>query len=835
MDGVLQSEHPTFGDLLRGHRLAAALSQEALAERAGLSARGISDLERGARTRPHPETLTLLANALGLDASGRTAFFDAARRRPRSSHAADTAAERPSPLPVPLTTLIARDAEVAAVTGLLHDERVRLVTLTGPGGVGKTRLAIAVAEALNGAFGDGKVFVDLAPLHHPANVSSAIAAALGVSEWMSTSLTESLQRMLGGRQLLVVLDNYEHLLDAASVVTHLLRASASVKALVTSREALHVRGEREYLVQPLDLPNPHRESRPETLIASGAVLLFAERAAEADAHFRLTEENAPIIAAICRRLDGLPLAIELAAARTKLLPPAALLARLEQRLPLLTGGPRDAPARQRTLRDAIAWSYDLLTPEEQALFSRLGVFVGGWTLDVAEKVIDRGGGDDTLELLASLVDKSLIWRVEDPAETRFAMLETIREFALDQLRNDDLIAATRRAHAGYFVALAEAAQIGLVGAEQERWLARLDAEDGNFRAALAWTLEQGETEAGLRLARALWRYWALRGRLSDGRFWLERALGRPDARDAPAAVRADAHNAIGNLLGDSGEYNLAAVHFEEALTLRRNLHDAEGVAGGLNNLGLIAVWRGDYDGARRLHHESLAIRRELRDLYGESLSLSNLGDLMLAQGELAAARAFQEGALRLREAMHDATGIAYSRYNLGEIARCQGDLSEAARLLSDSLSRFETLGDRLGIAYAEWSMADVVSRQGDSARAAELIERALETREEIGDRRGSIECLETLGLIAIRGGVAADGVSLLGAALTEREALSSPAPPSSQSDHERALAQARQRIGAARVDALLHEPPRESGWIRRLTQRVIDRLMASEPGPPSPS
>lgn len=787
------SELVTFGELLRHHRLAASLSQEALAEQAGLSVRGISDLERGARSHPYPETIRMLADALRLDDAQRAALRSAARRRPRPLPP-DVTSGKSAHLPVPLTRLIDRENEVATVSGMLHDERVRLVTLTGPGGVGKTRLALAVADRMNGSFTGGKIFVDLATLQRPASVPTAIASALGIPERGGTPLAESLPRVLGSNRLLVLLDNYEHLIDAAPVVADMLSSGANVKALVTSREALHVRGEHEYIVSPLSLPHRDGGALSGTRATSGAMQLFGERAAEADATFQLTPENAGVIAAICRRLDGLPLAIELAAAWIKLLPPATLLERLEQRLPLLTSGPRDAPARQRTLRNAIAWSFDLLSIEEQAFFSRLSVFTGGWDLVAAERVANRASPDETLALLGSMVDKSLVWRGDTPTGSRFMMLETIREFASSNLsKSPSEEFATQAAHADHFLHLAEEAHAGLVGEEQERWLALLDDEDANVRSALDWTLAQATPAAGLRFTRALWRYWSPRGKLSDGRYWLERALARTDPAETALDARADAHNALGNILGDLGEYASARLHYESALALRRATNDSAGIAGALNNLGIIAFWFANYDEAEALHRESLQIRRTIGDRFGEALSLGNLGDVALARGEFAESRRLHESSMQVRDAIRDATGGAYARYNLGDVARLEGNLPEAEWLLGESLARFEGLGDLQGIAYAEWSLADVASARGDTARAIGYLKNALETRVNIGDQRGAIECLETLAMVAIRHGLDDEGLNLIAAARGKREALSCPLPPSARVELDRLEALARRR------------------------------------------
>jgi predicted ATPase/transcriptional regulator with XRE-family HTH domain/Tfp pilus assembly protein PilF len=793
----------TFADLLRQLRTAAALSQEELAERAGVSLRGISDLERGVRRAPYLNTVRMLADALALNPEDRQALLAAAR----PGTVPETAGAPPTPaasLPLPLTTLLGREQDLVELIALLGPGNVRLLTLTGAGGSGKTRLALDVAARLQGTFPDGVVFVDLTPLRDARFVLAAIAEALGVRERPGQRLRETLTRVLAPMLLLLLLDNCEHVLGAAPEIAAMLASCPRLTVLATSREALRLRGERLFPVPPLPLPSSERVESVEAVARVPAVALFVERAIANHPGFVLSPENAPTVAAICRRLDGLPLAIELAAAWSNALPPELLLDRLEERLLVLTGGSRDLPARQRTMRDAIAWSYDLLALPEQRLFRHLAIFAGGWTLEAAQAV---SGGDDELHILEgleALARASLVQPVVQPdGEWRFGMLETLREFGLERLREeDDQGLATEQAHAGYFLSLAEQAYVGLVGAEQRTWLARLDAEDANIRAALEWTFEHGSTESAMRLARALWRYWSARGRLIEGRSWLERALSLPGVAEASLRVRADAHNALGNLLGDSAEYTRARQHYEEALALRREMADSDGIAGGLNNLGIVAAWLGDYDGALHLYRESLELCRARHDSFGMALCLTNLGDVLLTQGDFNGAQAYHEEAFRLRELVHDAAGSAYSVYNLGEIARLRGDTAGAARYLTDSLDRFEALGEKLGIAYAECSLGDLASREGDTTRAAQLLERALRTRKEIGDKRGVIECLEALAIAAIRSGDDQAGTRLLGAAWAEREALSCPVPPSTQNEHERALDGGRMRLGAAAVEAL---------------------------------
>jgi tetratricopeptide (TPR) repeat protein len=387
------------------------------------------------------------------------------------------------------------------------------------------------------------------------------------------------------------------------------------------------------------------------------------------------------------------------------------------------------------------------------------------------------------------------------------MLETIREFAEDQLRSNEMeLTAVNEAHARFYRNLAERAHAGLVGPDQVAWLQRLDAEDANLMAALAWTIEHDEPSAGLAFASSLWRYWATRGRLAEGRDWLERVLARPGAGDADPGARADAHNALGNLLGDIGEYRAARQHYGEALALRRSLGDSEGVAGALNNLGLIAAWIGDYEEAMALHGESLELRRALGDTLGEAQSLSNLGDVMTASGDFAPAEAFHQESLRLRDAAQDAAGGAYAHYNLGELARLRGDDARAELQLQESFRRFDALGDKLGIAYAQWSLGELASRQGDAQRAAAFLTDALQTRQDMGDQRGVIECLETVGVVALRRQSDLEGVRLLAFAYRQREAISCPVPPSIRVEHDFALARARTRHGDGAVYRLLGEP-----------------------------
>lgn len=744
----------TFGQWVKRRRSGLGLTQEELGRRAGYSAITIRKVEADER-RPSRQMAERLAEQLEIAPQDWEDFIRFARDEgvdelvlPTQSVVTPGEATRPlHNLPVRHMPLIGRRQEIAALRTLLQRPDVGLVTLTGPGGIGKTRLALRVAADLLEGFEDGVTFVELVAIRDPVLVVSTIAQALGVRDDGERPLLDSLKERLRARQMLLVLDNFEQVMAAAPLVAGLLANSPDVKVLATSREALHLSEEYEFPLSPLDVPDIKELPEIEPLSQYAAVQLFIQRAKALKPDFSVTNANAPAVAEICYRLDGLPLAIELAAARIKLLPPEAILARLESRLKLLTGGARDLPFRQQTLRNTIDWSYDLLDADERKLFRRLAAFVNGFTLEAAE-VVGNAAGDlevDVFDGIASLIDKSLLrHEAGQGQESRFVMLETLREYAREKLSDAGEMTQAHESHLKFFLNLVEAAAPQMQGAGQEWWLQRLEAEHDNVRAALQWSRQAEEAEAGLRLVTALWRFWEVRGYLGEGRQWLEEMLARSNG--APA-LRAKALVGAGALARHQGDYEQARTRLEESLALQRELGDKPGIASALNHLGRVFYLRGDYKGAVAPLEESLAIRRQLGDRKGMADSLGHLGLVLKVLGDYERAITLHEESLALQRELGDKRGIATALSNLGFVRYDQGENSRAAALFEESLALRRELGDKPGIAADINNLGRVTQAQRNYARATSLFEESLALHRELGDQAGIATLLNNLGTV----------------------------------------------------------------------------------------
>lgn len=643
--------------------------------------------------------------------------------------------ERPNNLSVLINPLIGREAEVAAVKKLLLQDDVRLVTLTGPGGTGKSSLSLRLAREFLDDFPHGVFFIALTSINDPALVAPSMAQVLGIKEERGIPLIDTMKEFFHGKKILIVLDNFEQVISAAPLITELMASNPELEFLVTSRAALHLRGEYEFPVAPLSLPpDPKRLPPLAELAQYSAIALFASRAQALKPDFVLNEDNASAVAEICVRLDGLPLAIELAAARIKLLPPAAMLKRMESSLKVLTGGARDLPARQQTMRGAIAWSYDLLENEERTLFNRLSVFLGGCNLEEAE-VVCNSNGDleiDFLDGVTSLVDKSLLRQKEWDDEGRFSMLQTIREFGLEQLAQSGESEALRTQHLNFYLEMAEQAEAELTGPSQASWYSRLAKEHDNFRAALVYSQEIKKPEEGLRLAGALWRFWEVRGHVGEGRAVLDQLLNLPGASEVPANVRAKALNGAGVLAGNQGDHTRQMAILQESRKLYEELGDKSGIAQSINNLGSIAYSQGDYPRAQAYYTESLEIRREISDSWGIANSLNNLGGVAFLQGDCERALALHSESLGLRRNLGDKRGISMSLNNMGEIAQQQEAYGRAAKLFAESLAIRQELGDRFFIVSSLHNLAEVACSRKDYERGAQLFGAAEALRETIG-------------------------------------------------------------------------------------------------------
>lgn len=777
-----------FATVLRQHRVAAALSQEALAEKAGLSTRAISDLERGVKTRPHLETVRLLADALDLDAAARATLAAAARGLLEERIAATPQTRGPSPWPRLATELIGRADERQRCRDMLREAGNRLVTLIGPGGVGKTRLAVAIADDLREHYPDGVVFVGLAAITGAPEASPvfpALARALGIEPGTDRSVTTAVLAHLATRRCLIVLDNCEHVTAATGpAVGAILDAAPHVDLLATSRTPLRLMAERLFPVPPLAVPDDAQRERAGELARVPAVDLFLRRARAVDPAVTLTRANAADVIAICRALDGLPLALELAALRTRVVPLTSMRQLLADRLRLLDAGAHDAPERHRTLRATISWSHDLLSTEAQALFRCLAVFAGGATWDQVTALFAGGDPFRALQGIEELVDQSLVQMTTGAGGTpRYVMLDTIRVYAAELLGQSGEEDTIRAAHARHFLDLAEEAEPRLSGPDQAAWLRILDAEDDNLHAALEWWLARSDQEMALRMGAALWPYWARRGRIVEGWDALERVLAL--GAGGNPLIRAKTMHRLGSLAIDRGDYRRARELYQASLDLRRRIDDPIGIADSLNGLGIVAADQGDYDRARALHEEALAARRANGDRDGEARSLYNLGLLALATGDHAVAHAHLTRASGLWQSLGDEAGVAYAAFGMAQAERQRGNLAAAAQLLERALTTLETMGDTLGAACVAQEQGRLAHFQGNAAVALARFHTALVTEHRVRERFLLLSCIEGIAQVAYNNGQVVQAVHLLSFTSSARHAMGTPVPPAEQAERAR--------------------------------------------------
>ncbi|MDQ3286504.1 MAG: helix-turn-helix domain-containing protein [Actinomycetota bacterium] len=711
-----------FGGRLRRLREAAGLTQEELAARAGLSAKAISMLERGERKRPYPHTVRALADALKLSEGERAVLIGAipGRRSDEASPPVEATTTSPATLPVSLTPLLGREWEVKEIVGLLGGDAVRLLTLTGSGGIGKTRLAIEAVRKAGERFPDGVAFVALAPLGDAALVIPTISRALGLREAVGVHQLEVLRQYLHERKFLLFLDNFEHVAEAAPEVVDLLGSCPNLSVLVTSRAPLRVRGEREYPVSPLAVPDPNHVPEVEEVSRTPAGMLFIERAQNASPAFELTQANVAAVAAICWRQEGLPLALELAAAQTRFLGATALLSRLDRALEV--GGARDLPERQRTMRATLDWSHELLHDPERALFRRLSVYAGGFTLEAAEEVGAAGSVEaaDVLVLLGNLAEQSLVV-VETGTEgrARYRMLEPVRQYALEKLRRSGEEDQVRRLHAGYYLALAEEAAPRIKGYEQIDWLDRLEAENDNLRAAIVCSLEARDVATAARFGWALGMYWVMRTRQGEGLLLIEGTLAR--GGELPAGMRARALWALGACLYGSGDDERMMAVAEEGVALSRQAGDRRAEAYTMAVLGFAALLLGDLDQAERVFEETLDMAREQGDAWGSATIANHLTVVALNRDDHPRAAGYAEEALTLARRTGDRFTANISLSLLAQMAWATDEYERAAEYWREALVMVSELADKAHSAYCVRGLAAVAQAQGEPRRATRLL------------------------------------------------------------------------------------------------------------------
>lgn len=839
----------SVGQLLQCRRMLARLTQEELAERSGYSTDYVSKLERDQR-RPPRAAIDRLSEVLGLGEREREALW-AARMRP-SPPQRDSYALSPNPLPSPPTPLIGRAAEREVVHKVLGASR--LVTLTGMGGTGKTRLALAVAHevAAEGQFADGVAFVDLAPLPDPSVLAYALVGALGLRDEPSLTPETHLIAALHTRHILLVIDNLEHVVIGASLLSRLLAAAPQLHILATSRIPLRLYGEQEVRVPPLPVPPATfggEEAGAPALpypTENEAVQLFIARARAVQSGFDPKGASLEAVAAVCIALDGLPLAIELAAARVRYFPPEALQPQLGERLALATGGPRDLPARQHSMRATLDWSYSLLTSPDQSLFPRLSVFAGSFDAVAAGVVCNRVNLDDDdaanarrkpesdaveamLVQLGGLTEQSLV-EVIPGQVPRFRLLQTVRAYALDRLVERGEEIPMREWHLHYYVALVEDLCDAMTGPKQGEYLAQLEQEHDNLRVALNWALQQGDALGGLRLAGMLGPFWRFRGHFREGLRWLEAtlALQLDDSGAAARSARARALTSAGYLARRQSDYKRATARYGEALDLYRAVDDPGGIGAALTGMGNVAYALGQYTRATSLHAEALSAWRGVGRLQGVSIALGNLGRVAFKQGDDARAQDLLEKTLTLKRQLADPWGIAGASTSLARIAIRRGDYGRATNLLEESLALKATLGDKHGRVTALSLLGRLAFLQGDQQRAAIVLSEGLRLGWELGAQDRMAEILESLATVAAADGQPHDAVRLGAAAAALREDLGLPLSLDQQASHDRLVLAAQAALGEDDFTAVWTE-----GLARPVSEAVASVLDADAQNRPA--
>ena len=803
---------------LRRRRRALGLTQADLANRLAVSANTVARWERGelrvGRPRQVARTLARLERTIQIMADPAGGLLEswsaaaASRRSPSTPQAAPTQRRAPARikhnLPVERTSLVGREQELAAIRVALLQSNGRLITLTGPGGAGKTRLAQRLGRDLVEHFADGVWLVDAAPMTDPARLPQTAAAVLGVRERPDQPMLDTLVQALSGRQVLLVLDNCEHLIGAcATLAGALLSGCPRLRLLATSREPLHLAGEAVWLVPPLAVPTLQPQPELEELLSYAAVCLFVDRARSVRSDFALTARNASAVAQICSLLEGLPLALELAAARVRVLGTEQIEEQLRDSLQLLVDDTRSTPGRYRSVAAALDWSDALLSEPERTVFHRLTVFAGGWTLEAAEAVCGDGElrGARVLDVLTRLVDKSLVLMEEEEGHARYRLLEPIRQYAYRKLLARGEAPTTRQRHARYFCQLSEDLDSTSIGQDAQAVNDRMQRELANFRAAMAWAIESGEPEAGLRLAAALGRFWTTRGWLSEGREWFKRLLNLP-AGSCLTPVRAKALQVAGNTAYYQGDHAAAATLVAASVAVRRQLSDPAGLAEALDAQGLVDWARAELGSAQTALTESLQLARGLGLRKAEGRILYHLGLVAYDSGDAQAAQDWHRQSMAVATELRDVLFQARAYYGLGQVARQRGDVVEARALHEAGLACRREAGEHWGMALALVGLGQVALDEGDIASARALFFQSLAFSRELGDTHGLARCLE--GMAAVAAQVQPEhALQLAGAAAALRESSCAPLPPTERALLERRLAPARTTLGEDRSAAFL--------------------------------